>query len=441
MSASFHRMATDERPSGKFWAMVRGAEASSKEGQRGSAQVQPRPARVLEGVLRRVLENPSRFSYGALAISVAITSLRGFESTYALTLFVVEVLAFVTWLQIWLRRRALDPGAQSPITIVLAFVGTLLLSAMGARDLIFTLVAVSLLPQYFTYLRFPVAAVSYIPMFIASEYAHTTAALEDPTRFPWGSLVVRGLSVIVIGLCFKVLALEMDERAHLQANLTSAERKAGRLEERQRLAREIHDTLAQGFASILVHFERAEQIDTLGASPAKPHLELARSVAREGLEEARRMLAALRPEILEQRGLPEALGRVCEDWSRRTGIMANLSVTGTPAPMHPQIELTLLRGTQEALTNIARHSGARTAAVTLSYMEDILVLDVQDDGKGFVLSTEKGTGYGLTGMRERAERLQGSFSVESLPGEGTTVSISLPVLQPTGSDTLTGGLL
>jgi signal transduction histidine kinase len=76
-------------------------------------------------------------------------------------------------------------------------------------------------------------------------------------------------------------------------------------------------------------------------------------------------------------------------------------------------------------------------------MEDLLVLDVQDDGKGFVPSSERpaGTGYGLTGMRERAERLQGSFSVESLPGEGTTVSISLPVVLPTGADTLTGGLL
>jgi signal transduction histidine kinase len=444
MPASFHRMATDERPSGKFWAMMRGAEPASKEGQTDGAQLKARPrtaSGVLEGVLRRVLENPSRFSYGALAIAVAFTSLRGFTSSHDLRLFVLEVLAFIVWLQIWVRRRAVDSTGQSPLTIVLAFLGILLLATMGARDLIFTLVAASLLPQYWTYLPVAVAALSMVPMFVASEYAHTMAVLDNPTEFPWGSLVVRGLSVIVIGLCFKVLALEMDERGRLQANLTSAERKAGRLEERQRLAREIHDTLAQGFASIIVHFERAEQIDSLGASPAKPHLELARSVAREGLEEARRMLAALRPEILAQRGLPEALGRVCEEWSRRTGIQANLSITGTPAPMHPQIELTLLRGTQEALTNVARHSGARTAAVTLSYMEDILVLDVQDDGKGFVPSTEKGTGYGLTGMRERAERLQGSFSVESLPGEGTTVSISLPVLQPTGSDTLTGALL
>jgi signal transduction histidine kinase len=197
--------------------------------------------------------------------------------------------------------------------------------------------------------------------------------------------------------------------------------------------------LAQGFASILVHFERAEQIDPLHASPALPHLQLARSVAREGLEEARRMLAALRPEILEQRALPEALGRVCEEWSRRTGIDAKLSVTGSPSPLHPDIELTVLRGTQEALTNAARHSGAHTTAVTLSYMEDVVVLDVQDDGRGFIAAAAAGTGYGLTGMRERIEKLQGTLSVESLPGEGTTISFSLPAVPSSGGTNHSAG--
>jgi signal transduction histidine kinase len=298
-------------------------------------------------------------------------------------------------------------------------------------------VAASLLPQYWTYVPVPVAALSLIPMFVASEYAHTMAVLEDPTGFPWGSLVVRGLSVIVIGLCFKVLAQGFEERTRLQASLATAERKAGMLEERQRLAREIHDTLAQDFASIIVHLERTEQINHLDHSPAKGHLDLARSVAREGLEESRRMLGALRPEILEQRALPEALGRVCEEWSRRTGIESKLSITGAPEPLHPDIELTLLRGVQEGLTNVARHSGARTTAVTVSYMEDLIVLDVQDDGKGFVptAASDGRSGFGLAGMRERVESLQGSLQVESVLGEGTTLSLTLPVLRPVGGDT------
>jgi signal transduction histidine kinase len=303
----------------------------------------------------------------------------------------------------------------------------------------FTLVAVSLLPQFFTYLPLPVAATSFIPMFLASEYSHTMAVLENPHGFPWGSLVIRGLTVIAIGVCFRVLAMQFEERSRLQASLASAERKAGVLEERQRLAREIHDTLAQGFASIIVHLEQTEQISDLGDSPAKGHIDLARSVAREGLEESRRMMAALRPEVLEQRGLPEALGRVCQEWSRRTGIESKLSVTGTAEPLHPEIELTILRGVQEGLTNVARHSGAHTTAVTLSYMEDLIVLDVQDDGKGFV-PTESGpaeharTGFGLHGMRERVEGLQGSLSVESVLGEGTTISITLPVLRPAAGE-------
>lgn len=107
--------------------------------------------------------------------------------------------------------------------------------------------------------------------------------------------------------------------------------------------------------------------------------------------------------------------------------------------MHPDIELTLLRGVQEGLANVARHSGAHTTAVTLSYMEDVIVLDLQDDGKGFVPGTAGGgdgrTGFGLHGMRERAESLQGSLQVESQPGEGTTVTLTLPVFRPVGGDT------
>jgi len=320
-------------------------------------------ARILEQALRRLLENPSAFSYGALAISALIVLPRGFDSVQDFGLFVVEVAAYAAWLPLWARRRAQDPTGRSAWTVGMAFLGNLLLATLAARHLGFTLVATTILPQYFTTLALPVAALSFVPMFIASEYSHTAAVLANPSSIPWDMALIRGAAVILIGICFKVLAMQIEERVRLQRSLSSAERKAGMLEERQRLAREIHDTLAQGFASILVHFERAEQIDPLAASPARPHLQLARSVAHEGLEEARRMLAAMRPEILEQRALPEALGRVCEEWSRRTGIDAKLSVTGSPAPLHPDIELTVLRGTQEALTNAARHSGAHTTGL------------------------------------------------------------------------------
>jgi signal transduction histidine kinase len=406
------------------------------EGERRSGSA----TRVTERVLRRLLEHPYLFPLGGLCFALLLALPAHRDSLHVELQILAWSAVFTIWLPFWVGQRTKDPDGLGWFTTALAVAGSLLVGRLVAFDLAFAIVALTLMAHYFTLLPFPLAVLCGLPPAIGSEYSHRLAVLADSNAFPWALAIIRFIALTTIGISFKVLALEMDERARLQANLTTAERRAGRLEERQRLAREIHDTLAQGFASILVHFERAEQIDSLSSSPAKPHLDLARSVAREGLEEARRMLGALRPEILEERGLPEALGRVCEEWSRRSGIAASLSITGTPAPMHPQIELTLLRGTQEALTNVARHSEARTAVVTLSYMEDILVLDVQDDGKGFAFSPDRGTGYGLRGMRERAERLQGSFSVESLPGEGTTISISLPVLLPTAVDTLTGGL-
>jgi signal transduction histidine kinase len=310
---------------------------------------------------------------------------------------------------------------------------------MVSIELGLAIVPLTMMPQYYMTLPFPLAIVCGLPAAVGSEWSHRLAVMQDPTAFPWMLAFVRAAAFLVIGVSFKVLRLQMDDLARLQANLVSAERKAGVLEERQRLAREIHDTLAQGFASIIVHLEQTDQISQLEQSPAKGHIDLARSVAREGLEESRRMMAALRPEVLEQRGLPEALDRVCQEWSRRTGIDSKLSVTGTAEPLHPEIELTILRGVQEGLTNVARHSGAHSTAVTLSYMEDLIVLDVQDDGKGFI-PTQAGpsdggrSGFGLHGMRERVEGLQGSLSVESVLGEGTTVSITLPVLRPAAGE-------
>jgi len=395
-------------------------------------------AAVMEKALRRLLEHPLAFPLAGLCLSLLVALPRHLDSTRTEIWMVAASAALAGWLPLWVGWQPRDPSGAGPVTISLAVVGSLLLGRLVAWDMGFAIVTLTMIAQYFTRLPLPVAVLCGLPAAYGSEYSHRLAVLVDPNVFPWWLAILRLVALTAVGISFKLLVVQGQERARLQASLASAERKTGMLEERQRLAREIHDTLAQGFAGIVVHLERAEQIDPLLQSPAKPHLDLARSVAREGLEEARRMLAALRPEILTQRALPEALSRVCENWSRRTGVAANLSITGAPAPMHPDIELTVLRGVQEALANVARHAAARTAAVTLSYMEDVLVLDVQDDGQGFTPSGTGGNGFGLTGMRERAESLQGSVSIESLPGEGTTVSMTLPVLRPAGGDTAEG---
>jgi signal transduction histidine kinase len=387
---------------------------------------------VVEQVVRRILEHPFRFPVAAMLIGLGLSLLRHQIDDLPRLLGVCAM--FVLWVRLWVGQLKNDPSGRRPFTMVVAVVGSLIMGWMVSIELGLAIVPLAMMPQYFITLPFPLAIVCGFPAAIGSEWSHRLGVLQNPDAFPWMLAFVRAAAFLVIGVSFKLLRLQMNDLARLQANLASAERKAGVLEERQRLAREIHDTLAQGFASIIVHLERTEQINHLEHSPAKGHIDLARSVAREGLEESRRMMAALRPEVLEQRGLPEALGRVCQEWSRRTGIESKLSVTGTAEPLHPEIELTILRGVQEGLTNVARHSGAHTTAVTLSYMEDLVVLDVQDDGKGFVPNEGGRTGYGLHGMRERVEGLQGSLQVESVLGEGTTISLTLPVLRPAAGE-------
>ncbi len=219
-------------------------------------------------------------------------------------------------------------------------------------------------------------------------------------------------------------------------NLRLVERaqQAAVLDERQRLAREIHDTLAQGFTSIVMHLEAAE-----GALPGElpavqQHLDQARRTARESLAQARRLVWALRPAILEHTSLPAAVERVVARWMAESGITAQATITGTACPLPPEAEIALLRAVQEALTNVRKHARASQVAVTLSYMGDLVVLDVQDDGVGFAPAEVRappaaGTigGFGLSAMRERVEQLGGTLLVESVPGEGTTLVVEIPV--------------
>lgn len=215
---------------------------------------------------------------------------------------------------------------------------------------------------------------------------------------------------------------------------------AGTLRERQRLAHEIHDTLAQGFTSVVTNLTAAEMVrdskdEGLRAEEQeRRHLEYAREIARESLTETRRLIWALRPESLERRSLADALKKLTEDWSRETGASAEVALTGERARLLPEAEIALLRIAQEALANVRKHAGAERVMLTLSYLDDVVILDVVDDGRGFDHSTVKGEvgaedrgGFGLTAMRERVEQLGGELLVESSPGEGTTLAVELPL--------------
>jgi signal transduction histidine kinase len=214
------------------------------------------------------------------------------------------------------------------------------------------------------------------------------------------------------------------ENEELQGLLLVQARRAGRLEERQRLARDIHDTLAQGLTGIVTHVQAAERAAD-APEQWRFHLDRVASLARDSLDEARRSVQALRPGQLEGSHLPEAVADLARRWSASHGTPVAVEVTGEVAPLHTSIEVILFRVAQEALTNVARHARASRAGLTLSYLDDVVLLDVRDDGVGFdPLAVQ--SGFGLEAMRQRLLAAGGRLEVESGGGEGTAISVSVP---------------
>jgi signal transduction histidine kinase len=246
--------------------------------------------------------------------------------------------------------------------------------------------------------------------------------------------VVTGLSMgiaVVLDAVDRQSSRRRDALAELtatRAELAETARRAGVLEERERLARDLHDTVAQSLASIVTHVEAAEQALDQRPADVRRHLGVVGDAAREGLSEARRAVAALRPDLLDGQPLRAALERRADRWSAATGIVAVVRVTGEPVPLHPEVETALLRAAQEALVNVAKHARATRVTLTLSWLDDVVSLDVDDDGVGFAGVPRPGEqgGFGLAGLRERLAAVGGRLEVESAPGEGTTVVAQVP---------------
>jgi signal transduction histidine kinase len=227
------------------------------------------------------------------------------------------------------------------------------------------------------------------------------------------------------------LETALDENAELHRQLVERAREAGVLDERQRMAREIHDTIAHGLTGVVTQLEAAHVASDRPAEHSR-HLENAARLARESLAEARRSVEAARPEVLETATLPDALASIASRWSLLQGIPVEVVTTGDAVLLHPEIESALLRTAQEALANIEKHAGASRVGVTLSFMGDVVALDVRDDGVGFEVSEGRprvtGRGFGLTAMRQRISRVAGTLAIESEPGGGTAVSARVPAI-------------
>jgi signal transduction histidine kinase len=260
-----------------------------------------------------------------------------------------------------------------------------------------------------------------------------------------GPVAMAGLTVAAFRALDREAAARqrlLDELSAAQVDLVAAQRTAGALAERTRISREIHDSVGQGLSSINLFLQAAEQEWTRHPDAARQHVHSAAAAARDGLDEVRQVVRDLAPVGLAggtPTDLHAAVRRVVAEGCH--GMSGEVRVHGPAAPVSAETAAAVVRTTRGALANAVEHSGAARVVVSLTYERDELRLDVRDDGRGFDLAqaqppvpspvggqarTRDGRGTGLHGIRRRAEALGGRASVESTPGEGTTVSVVFP---------------
>ncbi len=346
--------------------------------------------------------------------------------------------------------RAARPRKAHQGRMIVYFIGLLVIaSALALREYIFFLFLITGFFHASVLRPWPVV---FAGVFATSVLVNTVIG-GFPTNSEWWTIYIAIIVIqtLVIGsgvllgermaeqseqrrLAVTRLEAALEENAGLHAQLLTQAREAGVLDERGRMAREIHDTIAQGLTGIVTQLEAAEQARDRPEDWQR-HVRNAIGLARESLTEARRSVEALRPEPLEAARLPDALAEVARQWSERTGIPVEVVTTGDVQPLHPEVEVTLLRTAQEALANIAKHANATRAGLTLSYMGDVVTLDVRDDGVGFTVPAGgdvRGSGFGLSAMRQRVNRVAGTLAIESEPGAGTAVSARVPAIVAPG---------
>jgi PAS domain S-box-containing protein len=244
-------------------------------------------------------------------------------------------------------------------------------------------------------------------------------------------LVARGRGIYdEAGQPVQMLGVILDISEQRDAALRERKRaeQASILEERNRMAREIHDTLAQSFTGILLHAGAATELITKKPTTAQAHMETLDELARTGLAEARRSVAALRPQILEEGSLYSALNHLTTQMKSSANTPTNTriacEIVGAVYPLSPDVENNLLRVGQEALTNAIKYAHATEILVELVYEETQCLLRVKDDGQGFEVNQIYLTkGFGLLGMSERVEQISGELIIRSQPNQGTEIIV------------------
>lgn len=386
---------------------------------------------------KNVFERWTPVWHALFYLMIAIATLLAFQNfaragggPRALVLALDAVL--VAWHVVMLAVVPARTLRDRPRRVAVYLAGATALSIALLRvDLVFLMVAMTLYNHVFAFMtmRWAAPAAALLTLAIAG------VALRRESPATAAVLALGSGLALIFALFLRATSNESEQRQALidelertRERLALAERLAGRTEERRRIARDLHDTVTQQLVGIVMQLEAAGERD-----PAAAHDAVASSLrlAREGLAEARRLVWAERPAQLEGAPLSLAIEAVTSRIAKEAGLAIERVVSDDVDELPAAVQTLVLRAVQEALANVRKHARATSAVVTVSTSDDVVAVDVNDDGVGFDEHLARapranGAGFGLRGLRERAVALGGSMSIESAPGGGTTLTIHVP---------------
>ncbi|MEU4688209.1 sensor histidine kinase [Actinoplanes sp. NPDC023714] len=362
------------------------------------------------------------FAVVAVAVAAAIVMVDGYS--IALRAGAIAAIAAMAVLHAVAGRQLIRREAANTSALVVCVAHLMLFAVAIACVPVATWLMFAVLPIFFMLVPLRRAIVLVV-------VANVIPVLLELRADPGGigiDLVIAAISTgagVCIGVWITKIVEQSQERASLIAELSESRAELARLSheagvaaERNRLAGEIHDTLAQGFTSIITLIQATDP------ELKDERLALAVRTARENLAESRALVAALSPAALASASLPEAIRRQAARFSEEAGVDSTVRVTGDVRELPTAVEVVLLRAAQEALTNVRRHANAGSVSVVLAYSVDAVRLMVRDDGCGISDISEMSGGFGLPGMKARADQVGGTLTVHG--SDGTTIELEIP---------------
>jgi signal transduction histidine kinase len=362
--------------------------------------------------------------FGVVTAAVVIAVVAGHDPPLGRRLLAAAAVVAMIGVYLALGRRLIYRDAHELPAVLVALAEIALFTAAVAAASFTTWLLFAVIPLMFQLVSIRAA----IPLVILASFVGPAVdAFQDPALVGTDLViaVISAATGVWLGFWIVRVIEQNVERGQLieQLEATRAEvarlaGEAGVAAERARLASEIHDTLAQGFTSIITLLQAADP------QLRDERLALAVRTAKENLAEARALVSDLSPAALASGSLPDSVRRQATRFSDEAGVPAIVRITGAERALPTAVEVVLLRAAQEALTNVRRHAAAGSAQVLLAYSDDDVRLTVRDDGCGF--APGRAPGFGLTGMRSRAEQVNGTLTVASTAGGGTTIELEVP---------------